>query len=78
MKLLVQGDDFGFTRAVTFGIVDAIELGILRNTGLFTNMPSAKLAASFMPKFPQACFGIDFNIVSGPSVADPKNNSGFG
>ena len=72
MKLLVQGDDFGFTRAVTFGIADAIELGVLRNTGLFTNMPSATLAASLMPKFPQACFGIDFNIVSGPSVADPK------
>ena len=25
MKLLVQGDDFGFTRAVTYGILDAIE-----------------------------------------------------
>ena len=29
MKLLVQGDDFGFTRAVTYGILDAIENGSL-------------------------------------------------
>lgn len=71
-KLLVQGDDFGFTKAVTYGIVDAIDHGILRNTGLFSNMPSAKLAASFMKDRPHVCFGIDFNIVSGPSVSDPK------
>ena len=48
MKLLVRGDDFGFTKAVTYGIVDAIDNGVLRNTGLFTNMPSSALAASMM------------------------------
>ncbi len=71
-KLLVQGDDFGFTKGVTYGIVDAIDHGVLRNTGLFTNMPSAELAVSFMKERPHVCFGIDFNIVSGPSVSDPK------
>jgi predicted glycoside hydrolase/deacetylase ChbG (UPF0249 family) len=73
MKLLIQGDDFGFTRGVTYGIRDAIDLGVLRNTGLFTNMPSAELAVSFMKDRPQVCFGVDFNIVSGPSVSDPKD-----
>ena len=72
MKLLTQGDDFGFTRGVTYGIVDAIDRGILRNTGMFTNMPSSELAASFVKDRPHVCFGIDFNIVSGPSVSDPK------
>ena len=72
MKLLVQGDDFGFTRGVTLGIVDSIDRGILRNTGLFTNMPSAPFAVSFMKDRPHVCFGIDFNLVSGPSVSDPK------
>ena len=71
-KLLVQGDDFGFTKGVTYGIVDAIDNGILRNTGVFANMPRATLAVSFMKDRPHVCFGIDFNIVSGPSVADPK------
>ena len=73
MKLLVQGDDFGFTKAVTYGIVDAIDNGILRNTGLFANMPSALLAVSFMKDRPEACFGIDFNLVSGPSCSDPAD-----
>ncbi|MBQ6335050.1 MAG: ChbG/HpnK family deacetylase [Erysipelotrichaceae bacterium] len=71
-KILFQGDDFGFTRAVTLGIVDSIDRGVLRNTGLFANMPSAPFAVSFMKDRPQACFGIDFNLVSGPTCADPK------
>ena len=71
-KILFQGDDFGFTRAVTLGIVDSIDRGVLRNTGLFANMPSAEFAVSFMKDRPQACFGIDFNLVAGPSVSDPK------
>lgn len=70
-KLLTQGDDFGFTRGVTLGIVDSIDRGVLRNTGLFTNMPAASFAVSFMKDRPQVCFGIDFNIVSGRPVADP-------
>ena len=73
MKLLVQGDDFGFTTAVTYGIVDAIDHGILRNTGLFANEPTAELAVSFMKDRPQVCFGIDFNIVRGEPVSDPKD-----
>lgn len=72
MKLLTQGDDFGFTRGVTLGIVDAIDRGVLRNTGLFTNMPATEFAVSFMKDRPQVCFGIDFNIVSGYPVSDPK------
>lgn len=72
MKLLVQGDDYGFTKGVTYGILDAIDNGILRNTGLFANMPYAPWACSEMPARPQACFGIDFNMVSGPSTVDPK------
>jgi len=71
-KILFQGDDFGFTKAVTLGIVDAIDNGVLRNTGLFTNMPSTELAVSFMKDRPHVCFGIDFNIVSGKPVSDPK------
>lgn len=72
MKLLTQGDDYGFTKGVTLGIIEGIDNGILRNTGFFTNMESAVLAAQLMKgREDKACFGIDFNIVSGPSVSDP-------
>lgn len=72
MKLLVQGDDFGFTRGVTLGIVDCIDRGILRNTGLFTNMPAAEFAVTFMKDRSQACFGEDFNLVAGKPVSNPE------
>ena len=54
------------------GILDAIENGVVRNTGLFVNMPESEHAASFIQDYPQVCFGIDFNIVSGDPVSDPE------
>ncbi|WP_294561426.1 ChbG/HpnK family deacetylase [uncultured Traorella sp.] len=71
MKLLVQGDDYGFTKGVTYGIIEAIDHGIITATGMFTNMPIAPWAATFVKERPDFCFGIDFNIVSGPPVSDP-------
>lgn len=73
MRLITKGDDYGFTKAVTLGIIEGIDNGILRNTGLFTNMPAAKLAAQLMKGREFACFGIDFNLVSGPCVSNPKD-----
>lgn len=74
MKMLVQGDDFGITRAATLGIVDCIDRGILRNTGLFANSHHAEFACSFMKDRPQACFGIDFNFVTGPALIPHEIN----
>lgn len=72
MRLLFQSDDFGITEAVTLGIVKGIEEGLIRNTGLFTNMPSSAFAAEFIPKLPQCCFGIDINLVGGKPLSDPS------
>ncbi|MCD8131543.1 MAG: ChbG/HpnK family deacetylase [Lachnospiraceae bacterium] len=72
MKLLVQGDDYGFTRGVTLGILDAIDYGVLTCTGLFANMPSTEFAVEEMKKRPEVCFGIDFNLVSGRPVCAPE------
>ncbi|MGN1343226.1 MAG: ChbG/HpnK family deacetylase [Traorella sp.] len=73
MKLLVQGDDFGFTKGVTYGIVEAIDNGILTCTGMFTNMEIAPWAAEFIKQRPNFCFGIDFNLVSGPCCSNPQD-----
>ena len=34
MKLLLQSDDYGISRAVARGIVYGIDQGLIRNTGL--------------------------------------------
>ena len=72
MKLLVQGDDYGFTKGVTFGILDAADNGILTCTGLFANAPYAEFAVKEMAKRPHVCLGIDFNIVSGTPISEPQ------
>ena len=69
MKLLVQGDYYGFTKGVTYGMIDAIDNGILTCTGMFANMEIAPWAAEFIKARPNFCFGIDFNLVAGPSCA---------
>ena len=33
-KLIVQGDDFGFTRGVTYGILEGIDHGVLTASGM--------------------------------------------
>lgn len=72
MKLLVKGDDFGITKAVTYGILEAFDNGILSCSGMFTNMEIAPWAAKFIREREDCCFGIDFNLVCGPCCADPK------
>lgn len=72
MKLLIQGDDYGFTKGVMWGMLEGIDHGVLTCSGLFANVPNAELAAAQMRLRPDFCWGIDFNLVAGPCCADPK------
>lgn len=72
MNLLFQVDDYGITKAVTLGILEGIENGLVRNTGLFVNMPSSEFAASKIKNYPDVCFGLDINLVAGKPVSDAK------
>jgi len=44
LKLIINADDFGYSRAVNYGIMDAHKMGILTSTTLMTNMPGAEHA----------------------------------
>lgn len=69
MKLLIQSDDYGITRAQALGAIHGIRNGIIRNTGLFANMPWASECVEWIyPCLDQIAFGIDFNASTGPSV----------
>lgn len=69
-QLLCQADDYGITDAVSAGIRKGIEHGLVRNTGLFTNMPSSAQAARDIPA--QACLGQDINFVTGRPLSSPS------
>lgn len=72
MKILVQSDDYGFTKGVVDGMCDAFENGIITATGLFANMPICDYAVQRIKNYPHICLGIDINVTSGPSVSDPE------
>ena len=69
MKLLVQSDDYGISKAQAHGCIEGIRNGLIRNTGFFTNMPWAEECAEWIRLYlNQIAFGIDLNITTGKSV----------
>ncbi len=69
MKLLVQSDDYGITKAAAAGVIEGIRNGIIRNTGLFANMPWAEECVEWIyPYLDQIAFGIDLNVSTGSSL----------
>ena len=69
MKLIVQSDDYGITPAVAQGIIYGIKNGVVRNTGLFANMPwSEECVAWIKPYLDDIALGIDLNASTGSSL----------
>ncbi|MDO4537228.1 MAG: ChbG/HpnK family deacetylase [Coriobacteriales bacterium] len=69
MKLLVQSDDYGITRAVSLGCIHGIQNGVIRNTGMFANMPWIEECVEWIrPYLDKIAFGIDLNASTGPSI----------
>lgn len=64
-QLLVQADDVGISHAATLGCLASIESGIVRNAGLFTNLPDSAFAAARLRELGGVDVGIDLNMVTG-------------
>lgn len=73
MRLIVQSDDYGITRAQALGALEGIKNGIVRNTGIFTNMPwFDEIAEWIRPYIGKIDLGIDLNCSTGWPVLDPS------
>ena len=69
MKLLVQSDDYGITKACALGCLEGIRNGVVRNTGMFANMPWIEECVEWIrPYLKDIAFGIDLNASTGPSI----------
>ncbi|MDD2592022.1 MAG: ChbG/HpnK family deacetylase [Erysipelotrichaceae bacterium] len=71
-KIIVKADDYGFTHAITDGIIYGCEQRVITCTGLFSNMPTAIYALKRIKAYPEVCLGQDINIVAGYPVSDPR------
>ncbi|MGA1979126.1 MAG: ChbG/HpnK family deacetylase [Sedimentisphaerales bacterium] len=70
-KLIVNADDFGFTKAITDAIIDCHSNGIVTSTTLMSNMPFAEYAASKAKDFPELSVGLHLNLTEGKPLAAP-------
>lgn len=65
MRLILNGDDFGFSRAVNAGMIDCFEMGVMTSCSMMVNMPGAKQAAELMKHYPKLSVGIHLNLTVG-------------
>lgn len=71
-RLVVNADDFGFTRDVNRGIIDAHRHGILTATTLMANGAAFDDAVALARETPTLDVGVHCVLVSGRSVMDPE------
>lgn len=69
-KILIKADDYGFTEAVSLGILLAHKNGIVKNTGMMVNMPAAVQAAEWIRNYPELCLGLHINLIVGTPCCD--------
>lgn len=69
-KLIVNADDFGYSRGVNLGIIDAFQKGILTSATMMANMPGAGDAAALAKENPDLGVGIHFVLTCGRPLTD--------
>lgn len=71
MKLIMRGDDLGFSEAVNYGILKAVKDGVITSVGLMPNMEAAVHGFELL-KDADIALGQHTNICVGKPVSDPK------
>lgn len=69
-KVIFNSDDFGYSRGVNYGIIDAYQLGILTSTTLMANMPGFEQAIQLKKDFPGLGVGVHLTLTCGESVLE--------
>ena len=64
-QLVVNADDFGISRGVNRGIVEAHRQGIVTSASLMPNLPSAEDALTRATTFPGLGLGLHLTLTAG-------------
>ena len=74
-QLIVNADDFGYTRGVNRAIVDAHRTGIVTSTSLMANGAAFEDAVRLARETPTLDVGCHLNLVEGTPVSPPETVS---
>lgn len=69
-KLIINADDFGYSRGINYGIIDAHQLGVLTSTTFMANMPGAEHAAKLAMQFPDLGVGVHLVLTCNRPLLD--------
>ncbi|WP_067841438.1 chitin disaccharide deacetylase [Amphibacillus sediminis] len=69
-RIIINADDFGYSRSVNFGIIDAHVEGVLTSTTLMTNMPGAEHAYQLAKAHPDLGVGVHLTLTCGKPLLD--------
>jgi predicted glycoside hydrolase/deacetylase ChbG (UPF0249 family) len=67
-RLIINADDFGWTRGITDGILRSHNDGLVTSTSLLVNQPASEYAIAQMRNAPRLGVGIHLNLCSGAPV----------
>ncbi len=71
-RLIVNGDDLGFTPGVNVGILKAHHEGIVTSSTVMVNMPHAEAGIhAALEQAPELALGLHINLCAGRPVLDP-------
>ncbi|SFB00436.1 hypothetical protein SAMN04488072_10575 [Lentibacillus halodurans] len=65
LKLIINADDFGYSRAINYGIIDAHTQGVLTSTTCMTNMPGANHAYELGKQHRSLGIGVHLTLTCG-------------
>lgn len=72
MKLIINGDDLGYTMGNTLGILEAYRNGILRSTTALTNSRYIKEAADLVKQYPGLGVGVHLTLTLGAPLTENR------
>lgn len=70
-RLLIRGDDLGYSEAVTLGMLAAHRDGLVNSVAVMVNMPYASEGINLAKQYPDLCLGLHVNVTNGKALA-PK------
>ncbi|WP_195266036.1 MULTISPECIES: chitin disaccharide deacetylase [unclassified Clostridium] len=70
MKLIINADDFGFSRGVNYGIIDAYRNGVVRSTSIMAGMPGFDHAVELLEECPNLGCGVHLTLSAYKPVLD--------
>ncbi|MDB2151964.1 ChbG/HpnK family deacetylase [Clostridium butyricum] len=70
--LIINADDFGYSKAVNLGIMESHINGVLTSTTLMANMPGVDHAVSLLKDMPNLCVGAHLTLTCGKPMLGEK------